>query len=104
VEHGGVASVSVDVEDFGLAGNTGLGITDAIGFSWVVGSKFVAAEDEFDVGGLVQTFGFAGCDAGDDSFYRYGNVGAENVAAGWVVGAGRGAFDTRDVLAPVRKD
>ena len=104
MEDWGVAAIGIDVEDFGFAGDAGLGVADAVGFSWIVRSKFVAAKNEFDVGGLVQAFGFAGCNAGDDSFYRYGNVGAENVAAGWVVGAGGGAFDERDVLAPVRKD
>ena len=101
---GVVAAIAGDVDDFGFAGGASLGVLDAIGFSWVVGAKLAGADDDFYVGGLVQTFGFAGGEAQNHAFDRDVGVRSSDVAGGGVVGAGCGGFDVRKVLTPVGKD
>ena len=57
---GVVAAIAGDGDDFGLAGGAILGVLDAVGFGGVVRAKLAGANDDLEVGGLVQTFGFAG--------------------------------------------
>lgn len=99
-----IASIGSDVDDFGFAGGASLGVLDAVSLGWVVGAKLAGADDDFYVGGLVQTFGFAGCEAQNDAFDRDAGVGSSDVAGGGVVGAGCGGFDVREVLTPVREE
>ena len=101
---GVVAAIAGDIHNLGFAGDAGLDVLDAIGLGWVVRSKLTVADDDFYVGGLVQTFGFAGSEAQNYAFDCDRGVGASDVAGGGVVGAGCGGFDIRDRLAPVRKD
>jgi len=104
VEDWVVAAVAGDGDDFGFAGGASLGVLDAIGFGRVVRSELAVADDDLEVGCLVQAFGFAGCKARNDAFQGDVGVGASDVAGGGVVGAGRSGFDVRDGLAPVGKD
>ena len=99
-----VAAISGNGNDLGLAGDAGLAVLDAVGFGWVVRSKFAVADDDLEVGGLVQPFGLAGGKAGNNAFQCDGGVGAGDCASRWVVGAGCSGFDVRDGLAPVGKE
>jgi len=101
---GVVAAVAGDGDDFGFAGGASLSVLDAVGFGRIVRSKLTVADDDFEVGGLVQAFGFARCKARNDAFQGDVGVGASDIAGGGVVGAGRSGFDVRDGLAPVGKD
>ena len=96
-----VAAIASDGDDLGLAGYPSLEVLDAVGLGGVVRSKLGGANDYFKVGGLVETLGFAGANAGDDAFDRHTNVCSIHNSCGWVVVAGCGGFDVRDGLAPV---
>ena len=60
VEDWVVASVAGDGDDLGLAGCSSLEVLDAVGFGWVVVAEFGGANDDFQVGGLVEALGFTG--------------------------------------------
>ena len=104
VEDWVVATVTGDGDDLGFAGCASLEVLDAIGLGWVVGAEFGGADYDFEVGGLVQTFGFAGTYPGDDAFDRHTYVSSIYYACSGVVVAGCGAFDIRDGLAPVLEE
>ena len=99
-----VAAIARDIDDLGFAGDASLRVLDAVGFSRVVRAKLARADDDLYVGGLVQTLGFAGSKAQNDALHRDVGVRSSDGARSRVVGAGRGGFDVRDVLAPVSKD
>jgi len=101
VEDWVVAPVAGDGDDLGFAGCSSLKVLDAVCFCWVVGAEFGGADDYFQVGGLVETLGFAGADAGDNALDGYVGVCSSYSARGGVVGAWCGGFDVRDGLAPV---
>lgn len=104
MEDGVGAAIAGDGDDLGFAGGAVLRVLDAVGFCGKVRSKFGSADDDLEVGGLVQTLGFAGVDAGDNSFQRDVGVCTSDRSGGGVVGAGCGGFDVGDGLAPVVED
>jgi hypothetical protein len=97
VHHGVVAAIAGDGDDLGFTGHAVLRVLDTVGFGGVVRSKLGGADDDLEVGGLVQTLGFAGIEAGDDGFDLDVGVCASDRAGGRVVGAGCSGFDVRDV-------
>lgn len=98
------ASVRGDVKDLGFAGGTVLGVLDAVGFGWKVRSKLGGADDYLEVGGLVQTFGFAGVKAGDYGLNGNSNVRSADRSSGRVVCAWCVRLDVCNGLAPVVED
>lgn len=98
---GVVAAIASNSDNFGLAGNAILGVLDAVGFSWVIRSELAGSDDDLEIGGLIQAFGFAGIDAGNNGFQGDIGVCTSDRPGGGVVGAGCGGFDVRDGLAPV---
>jgi len=104
VVDGVVAAIGGYGDDFGFAGCSSLLVLDAVGFSGVVGAEFAGANDDFQVGCLVQTFRLTRADPGNYGFDCDGGVRACDRSSRWVVGAGGGGFDVRDVLAPVGEE
>jgi hypothetical protein len=104
-EHDGVvAAIAGDGDDLGFAGHAVLRVLDTVRFGGVVRSKLGGADDDLEVGGLVQTLGLAWVEPGNDGFDLDIGVCAGDRAGGGVLGAGCSGFDVRDVLAPVSKD
>jgi len=69
-----VATLSFDVEDLGFAGFASLGVLDAVSLGWVIIAQFLVAEDDFEVGGLVQALRLADVDAADKRTDSYVGV------------------------------
>ena len=99
---GFVAAVGSDCDDLGLAGCSSLCVLDAVSLGWVVGAEFSRSNQDAEVGGLVKAFRFLGIDAKDYSFHWDWCVASCYLAGGWVISAGGGGFDVREVLAPLR--
>lgn len=95
-----VAAIGSNGDDLGFAGCASLLVLHAVGFGWIVSSKLVGANDDLQVCGLVQTFGFAGIDAGNNGFDRDVCVSPSDCSSRWVVGTRGAGLDIGDVLAP----
>jgi hypothetical protein len=68
VVHRIITSIRSDIHNLGFTGHAVLRVLDTVGFGGVVRSKLGGADDDLEVGGLVQTLGFAGIEAGDNGF------------------------------------